>query len=87
MCPVGHVSHLESLTPHGWGQIVASEKRGLVTWNESTIAAMFSCADCGVCQSHCVTDQPLPDAIAAVRAQLVDQGLAADFIDSLKKAL
>ena len=84
MCPVGHVSHLESLTPHGWGQVVASEKRGLLTWNESTIDVMYSCADCGVCQSHCVTDQPLPDAIAAVRARLANAGLAPEVVMSLK---
>ena len=85
MCPVGHVSHLESLTPHGWGQVVASEKRGLLTWNESTIDVMFSCADCGVCQSHCVTDQPLPDAIAAVRARLVNAGMAPETVALLKE--
>ena len=87
MCPVGHVSHLETLTPHGWGQIVASEKRGLLTWNASTVDVMFSCADCGVCQSHCVTDQPLPDAIVAVRNQLVNNGLAPDAVGKLKARL
>ncbi len=84
MCPVGHVTNLESLTPHGWGQVVASEKRGLISWNEETVSVMYGCADCGVCQSHCVTDQPLPDAIAAVRAQLVDQGLVSSTITDLK---
>ena len=87
MCPVGHVTHLESLTPHGWGQLVASEKRGLISWNEATVDVMFSCADCGLCQSHCVTDQPLPDAIAAVRAQLVDNDLTPVLIGELKSRL
>lgn len=87
MCPVGHVSHLETLTPHGWGQVVASEKRGLISWNDSTVDVMYSCADCGVCQSHCVTDQPLPDAIAAVRAKLVQDGLAPSMVDTLKEQL
>lgn len=87
MCPVGHVSHLESLTPHGWGQIVASEKRGLLTWNATTVNVMYSCADCGACQSHCVTDQPLPDAIAAVRANLVRDGLAPQVVNELKEHL
>lgn len=84
MCPVGHVTHLESLTPHGWGQIVASEKRGLIEWNEATVGAMYGCADCGVCQSHCVTDQPLPDAIAAVKTQLVEKGLVSSTVQDLK---
>ena len=87
MCPVGHVSHLESLTPHGWGQVVASEKRGLLTWNAATVDVMYSCADCGVCQSHCVTDQPLPDAIAAVRANLVRDGLAPQAVTELRERL
>ena len=84
MCPVGHVTHLESLTPHGWGQVVASEKRGLIAWNESTVDVMYSCADCGVCESHCVTDQPLPDAIVAVRADLVSRDLAMPALSDLK---
>ena len=84
MCPVGHVTHLESLTPHGWGQVVASEKRGLIAWNDSTVDVMYSCADCGVCESHCVTDQPLPDAIAAVRANLVASNLTSPVINDLK---
>ena len=84
MCPVGHVTNLETLTPHGWGQIVASEKRGLIAWNESTVDIMYSCADCGLCQSHCVTDQPLPDAIAAVRTQLVQRDLVSSTVNDLK---
>lgn len=85
MCPVGHVTYLESLTPHGWGQLVASQRRGLIEWNESTVDVMYSCADCGVCQAHCVTDQPLPDAIAAVRANLVSDGLAPAAVAGLKE--
>lgn len=84
MCPVGHVTHLESLTPHGWGQVVASEKRGLIEWNASTVDVMYSCADCGMCESHCVTDQPLPDAIVAVRADLVSRDLAMPALADLK---
>jgi Fe-S oxidoreductase len=64
--------------------VVASEKRGLIAWNASTVDVMFSCADCGVCKSHCVTDQPLPDAIAAVRARLVDQDLGLPSLADLK---
>ena len=84
MCPVGHITHLETRTPHGWAQLVASEKRGLIEWSEDTVAVMYDCADCGVCQSHCVTDQPLPDAIAAVRDKLVDSGHAPGIVSDLK---
>ncbi len=76
VCPVGHVTRLETLTPHGWGLMIASVRRGLLHWNEATITALYQCADCGTCRSHCVTDQPLPEAIAETRAEVVAAGLA-----------
>ena len=76
VCPVGHVLMLETLTPHGWGMTIASVQRGLLTWNADTAAALYHCADCGACQAHCVTDQPLPDAIAAARAEVAALGHA-----------
>ncbi len=76
VCPVGHVLMLETLTPHGWGMTIASVQRGLLTWNADTAAALYHCADCGTCQAHCVTDQPLPDAIAAARAEVAALGQA-----------
>jgi Fe-S oxidoreductase len=74
-CPVGHVTGLETLTPHGWGLTIASLKRNLLEWNEETVDVLYSCADCGACRAHCVTDQPLPTAIAAARAEVVERGL------------
>ena len=76
VCPVGHVTKMETLTPHGWGLTIASVQRGLLTWNEETVGALYHCADCGTCRAHCVTDQPLPDAIAAARAEVAAAGLA-----------
>ena len=75
-CPVGFVTSNETLTPRGWGLTIASEKRGLSTWNTETVDVLYSCADCGLCQAHCVTDQPLPHAIASARSAVVDQNLA-----------
>ena len=71
VCPGGHVTRLETLTPHGWGLTIASVRRGLLDWNASTVDKLYSCADCGTCRAHCVTDQPLPEAIAAARAEVV----------------
>ena len=65
VCPVGHVTNLEPLTPHGWGLTIASVQRGLMTWNTETVGVLYHCADCGTCRANCVTDQPLPEAIAA----------------------
>jgi Fe-S oxidoreductase len=87
VCPVGHVTRLETLTPHGWGLLIASQRRGLITWNDSSIDKLYSCADCGLCRSHCVTDQPLPDAIAAARAEVAAQGLAPAALYPLNEAL
>jgi Fe-S oxidoreductase len=76
VCPVGHVTRLETLTPHGWGLTIASVQRGLLTWNAETVDVLYSCADCGLCRANCVTDQPLPDAIASARAEVATQNLA-----------
>ena len=76
VCPVGHVTRRETLTPHGWGLTIASVQRGLLSWNQDTLDVVYSCADCGTCRAHCVTDQVLPDAIAATRAEVTTQDLA-----------
>jgi Fe-S oxidoreductase len=76
VCPVGHVTRRETLTPHGWGLTIASVQRGLLTWNQDTVEVLYSCADCGTCRAYCVTDQPLPDAIAITRAEVAAQNLA-----------
>jgi Fe-S oxidoreductase len=87
VCPVGHVTRLETLTPHGWGLLIASQRRGLIGWNASSVEKLYSCADCGLCRSHCVTDQPLPDAIAAARAEVAAQGLAPASLYAIDEAL
>src|SRR5258706_8190109 len=76
VCPVGLVTHLETLTPHGWGLTIASVQRGLLTWNAETVDVLYSCADCGLCLANCATDQPLPDAIASARAEVTSGQLA-----------
>jgi len=76
VCPVGHITLLETLTPHGWGLTIESVKRGLLQWNDETVNVLYSCADCGACRANCVTDQPLPDAIAAARAEVTAGQLA-----------
>jgi Fe-S oxidoreductase len=76
VCPVGHVTRKETLTPHGWGLTIASIRRGLLEIDDSSIDVLYSCADCGTCRANCITDQPLPSAIAAMRSELTEQGLA-----------
>lgn len=76
VCPVGNLTRLETLTPHGWAQLIALERRGLSSWNPHTVDALYKCADCGNCRSHCVYSNPLPAGIAAARAVVAEQGLA-----------
>ena len=76
VCPVAHVTRLETLTPHGWGLTISSIRRGQLAIDDSTVDAIYSCADCGTCRANCVTDQPLPSAIAAMRAEIAAEGKA-----------
>jgi Fe-S oxidoreductase len=83
VAPIGHVTSNETLTPHGIALTVASQRRGLIDWTPETISIIYSEPDAGNNRAHCITDQPLPAAIAAVRAQLVDEKLAPDVIYSV----
>jgi Fe-S oxidoreductase len=87
VCPVGHVTSRETLTPHAWALTIESVRRRQLSWNDETAAVMYACADCGLCQTHCVTDQPLPDAIAAARAEIVRTGQAPAPVTSLGREL
>jgi Fe-S oxidoreductase len=87
VCPVGHVTQRETLTPHGWALTIASVKRGALRWNEDSVGVLYACADCGLCRSHCVTDRPLPDAIAAARAEVASARLAPRVVYELEEKL
>lgn len=87
VCPVGSVTHRETLNPHGWGLVIASIRRKLLVWNEETVRVLYACADCGTCRAHCVTDQPLPEAIAAARAETAGLNLAPPVAYQVNQAL
>jgi Fe-S oxidoreductase len=76
VCPVTRVTYNEATSPHGWALTVASVRRGVLGWNAETADLLYQCADCGLCQAFCATDQPLPYAIVAARAEVVAGGLA-----------
>jgi Fe-S oxidoreductase len=76
VCPTGFVTKRESHTPHGYALLIASATRGVSPWNADTVDALYTCADCGCCESHCATHQPLPEAIVGARAGLAEAGLA-----------
>jgi|SaaInl7_200m_RNA_FD_contig_81_211379_length_5369_multi_7_in_0_out_0_4 Fe-S oxidoreductase len=78
------VTHKETLSPHGWGILIASERRGLMEWDEDSVMAIYAAPDHGNSRAHCVTDQPLPEMIAAVRADLVEKKLAPKVVYDLE---
>ena len=87
VAPVGLVSDLETLTPHGIALIATSVKRGLIEWDEETVGIIYSSPDGGNSRAHCVFDQPHPAAVAAVRANLVAQKLAPASVYIVDQAL
>ncbi len=87
VCPVGNLTHMETLTPHGWAQLVALERRGLSEWTPESVDALYKCADCGNCRSHCTYSNPLPEGIAAARAVVVERGLAPAIVYEMAEIL
>ena len=87
VCPVGAVTHRETHTPHAWALTIESVRRGQLQWNAETADVLYACADCGLCQAHCATDQPLPDAIARAREAVVAVGQAPAAILELRDRL
>src|SRR5215207_2364773 len=87
VCPVTRVTFNEATSPHGWALEIASVRRGLLDWDAETTDRLYQCADCGLCQSFCVTDQPLPDAIVAARAEVVAAGRAPANVAEVDAAL
>lgn len=83
---VEYVTHKETLSPHGWALVIASVYRGLLEWNPDTVDVIYSAPDNGNSRAHCVTDQPLPEAIAAVRAEIVSRNLAPQIVYELDQA-
>jgi Fe-S oxidoreductase len=87
VCPVTRVTYNEATSPHGWALAIASVQRGQLQWDAETVDLLYQCADCGLCQSFCVTDQPLPQAIVAARAEVVAAGHASAAVAAVDAAL
>jgi Fe-S oxidoreductase len=84
---VEYVTHKETLSPHGWALVIASVKRGLLEWNADTVDVLYSAPDNGNSRAHCVTNQPLPEAIAAARAEVARLNLAPPIVYEVGAAL
>jgi Fe-S oxidoreductase len=86
-CPVERITKREATSPHGWALLIASQQRGLIDWNAETVDTLYQCADCGLCQANCATDRPLPAAIVAARAGVVEGGAMPDSVRQLDESL
>lgn len=86
-CPVGHVTARETYTPHGWALMIESVARGQLSWTREAVDVMYACADCGLCQAHCATDQPLPVAINRSRESIAAAGGAPPAVYELDRQL
>ncbi|MBP7690710.1 MAG: (Fe-S)-binding protein [Anaerolineales bacterium] len=86
-CPVGRATKREATTPHGWALLISSVDRGQIQWNADTVDTLYQCAQCGLCYANCVTDQPLPSAIAAARAHVAAAGLAPQAVAEVEARL
>ena len=80
VAPVGNVTSRETVTPHGVAQLVASERRDMIEWDGDTVDALYSFSDNGNSRAHCVTNQPLGEALAAARARVVEQEKAPEVV-------
>lgn len=85
--PLSHVTHDEALTPHGIALTIASEQRGLIGWSEEALGVVFSELDNDNARAHCVTDQPFSDAVARVKAHLVEADAMPDAVRRLRTQL
>ena len=84
---VENVTHKETYSPHGWALVIASVKRGLLEWDADTVDVIYSAPDHGNSRAHCATEQPLPEAIAEVRAEIVSQQLAPAVVYEIDESL
>ena len=87
VCPVGRATKREATTPHGWALLIASVDRGQMKWDAEAVDTLYHCTQCGLCWANCVTDQPLPLAIAAARAHVVEAGSAPAAVTELDRRL
>jgi Fe-S oxidoreductase len=87
VAPVGHVTGQEALTPHGVALLASSQRRGLIDWSAETVGVIYSEVDGGNSRVHCVNDLPFEESIAAVRAELVEQGWAPTAVIDIQQRL
>jgi Fe-S oxidoreductase len=87
LASVEYVTHKETLSPHGWALVIASVNRGLLEWDQDTVDVIYSAPDHGNSRAHCVTQQRLPAAIAATRAEIVSQQLAPSVVYEIDEDL
>ncbi len=87
VCPVERITKREATSPHGWTLLVASVQRGLLPWDGETVDTLYQCADCGLCEADHPTERPIPAAIVAARAGVVEQDAMPEGVRLLDESL
>ena len=85
--PVSHVTFNEALTPHGIALVATSQKRGLIDWTIETTKVIYSDVDAGNARAHCVTQKPFSEAVAALKAELVQSHVAPTIVYDIQQKL
>ena len=77
VCTVANAVHLESTSPRGWALSCYALAAGMVEPGEMARSErIFQCAGCDRCYDDCISNFRPSEAFGAVRADLVEAGLA-----------
>ena len=88
IAPLEQVTYREEHSPHGMALLVASERRGMIEWNDLQHKhSVHRHRRWETPRAHCVTDQPLHAALAAVRADLAAQNIAPSVVYAINRQL
>ncbi len=71
-CTAGVATALESQTTRGFALLIDHwQRQGALP--QGGAEAIYACTQCGLCEATCASRRPLPEAILALRRQLVEQ--------------
>jgi Fe-S oxidoreductase len=75
-CTVGNVTQNDTNIPRGKALTLFAEQAGLLEWDKRAVEVMYQCANCHLCREWCVNRWDIAPVTLAVRADIVEMGLA-----------
>ncbi|MHA1797821.1 MAG: (Fe-S)-binding protein [Candidatus Helarchaeota archaeon] len=82
-CCTGNVSKSELIKPNGRALVTYLHNKGIKSYDDAGINALFYCTLCEACEAHCRPNVNAPGFIRKARAQVVELGLAPEPIREL----